>query len=62
MDQLAWFERRDIGGEDRHSLALRREAAALRQDIIEAQTLIDRLERRYLNSDGQPPASAELLV
>jgi hypothetical protein len=53
LDQLAWLERRDITDKDGHSLALRREATALRQDIEEAQTLIDRLERRYLNGDGQ---------
>jgi hypothetical protein len=61
MDQLAWLERRDIRGKDRQSLALRREAAALRQDIKEAQTLIDRLERRYLNGDGQAPARQSVL-
>ena len=53
LDQLAWLERRDITDKDVHSLVLRREATALRQDIEEAQTLIDRLEHRYLNGVGQ---------
>jgi hypothetical protein len=32
---------------------MRLEAAALRRDITEAQILIDRLQRRYPNSDGR---------
>jgi hypothetical protein len=44
--QLTWLERRG---------ALR-EAAALRQDINEAQTHINRLESRYLNRDRYAPA------
>jgi hypothetical protein len=56
--EAAWL-RRDIRGRGRQSLALRRAAAALRQDIKEAQTLIDRLERRYLNGDGQAPTSSQ---
>ncbi len=39
--QLTWLEHRDARGE----------AAALRQDINEAQTHINGLQRRYLNSD-----------
>ena len=44
--QLTWLERRG---------ALR-EAAALRQDINEAQTHINRLQSRYLNRDRYAPA------
>jgi len=32
---------------------MRMEAAALRRDIQEAQALIDQLQRRYLNGDGE---------
>ena len=44
--------------------AIRCEAAALRRDIHEAQFLIDRLERRYLNGNGhaQPNQIALVLV
>jgi hypothetical protein len=47
--QLAWVERRDVTG--RTNREVRMEAAALRRDIQEAQFLIDRLQRRYLNGD-----------
>ena len=50
--QLARFERQDVASWTSRALAVRREAAALRRDIHEAQILIDRLQRRYLNSDG----------
>jgi hypothetical protein len=44
--QLAWLESRDVTGTNG------RAAAALRLDISQAEILIDRLQRRYLNSDG----------
>jgi hypothetical protein len=44
--QLTWLERRG---------ALR-EAAALRQDINDAQTHINRLQRRHLKGDGHARA------
>lgn len=44
--QLTWLEHRDS----------RLEAAALRRDITEAQTHINRLQRRYLSGDGHAPA------
>ena len=58
---LAWVERRDVPGPNGHPLRL--EAAALRRDIAEAQSHIDRLQRRYLSggeriqqrSAGGPP-------
>jgi hypothetical protein len=50
--QLAWLERIDVTGTTSRPLAIRCEAAALRLDISEAQFLIDRLQRRYLNGDG----------
>jgi chromosome segregation ATPase len=50
--QLAWLERQDVASWTSRASAIRSEAAALRRDINEAQTLIDRLERRYLNGDG----------
>jgi hypothetical protein len=55
--QLAWLESQDVTGRNRRASALRREAAALRRDINEAQILIDRLERGYLNGNehAQPP-------
>jgi hypothetical protein len=43
--QLAWIERQEVTSRN----AMRLEAAALRRDINEAQILIDRLHRRYLN-------------
>ena len=48
--QLAWIERQDIR-EAQRAHEMRREAAALRRDIREAQILIDRLHRRYLSSN-----------
>jgi len=50
--QLAWIERQDVTRRNARALAMRLEAAALRRDINKAQILIDRLERRYLNSNG----------
>jgi hypothetical protein len=49
--QLAWVERQDVTGRNGRACAMRMEAAALRRDIHKAQFLIDRLQRRYLNSD-----------
>jgi hypothetical protein len=45
--RLAWVECQDVSG--RKGRAARMEAAGLRREIKEAQALIDRLERRYLN-------------
>jgi hypothetical protein len=50
--QLVRLERQDATGASSRASAIRCEAAALRRDINEAQILIDRLQRRYLNSDG----------
>jgi hypothetical protein len=50
--RLAWLERQHATGTTSLPLAIRCEAAALRLDINEAQFLIDRLERRYLNGNG----------
>ena len=66
--QLARLERQGVTGTNCRSSAIRYEAAALRRDIREAQILIDRLERRYLNGNGhahprlpeQPRRSADL--
>jgi hypothetical protein len=49
--QLAWVERQDVTGRNGRACAMRMEAAALRRDIQEAEFLIDRLQRRYLNGD-----------
>jgi hypothetical protein len=49
--QLAWVERQDVTSRNGRACAIRMEAAALRRDIQEAQFLIDRLQRRYLNGD-----------
>jgi hypothetical protein len=51
--QLVWIERQDVTGRNARACAMRVEAAALRRDITEAQILIDRLQRRYPNSDGR---------
>jgi hypothetical protein len=48
-NRLAWVERQDLTG--RNGQAWRIEAGALRCDIDEAQILIDRLQRRYLNAN-----------
>ena len=50
--QLAWIERQDVTTRSNgRAWAMRVEAAALRRDINEAQILIDRLQRRYLNAN-----------
>lgn len=59
--QPVWLERQDVTGTTSRASAIRCEAAALRLDIDEAQILIDRLEHRYLNGDGQRRL-AELLT
>ena len=45
--QLARLERHGAAGRNTRGSAARYEAAALRRDIHEAQSLIERLERRY---------------
>ncbi len=58
--QLGWIERQNMRAGNARACALRAEAATLRRDIKEAQTLIDRLERRYLErhaDDGDPRAA-----
>jgi hypothetical protein len=50
--QLARLERRDVTGTSSRASAIRCEATALRRDINEAQILIDRLQRCYLNDGG----------
>jgi hypothetical protein len=47
--QLAWVERQGVTGRNGRACAMRLEAAALRRDMQEAEVLIDRLQRRYLN-------------
>jgi hypothetical protein len=50
--QLARVERQDVTTMRKgRACAMRVEAAALRRDIKEAQALIDRLQRRYLNGE-----------
>jgi len=51
--QLVWVERQDVTGRNGRACAMRMEAAALRRDSQEAQALIDQLQRRYLNGDGE---------
>jgi hypothetical protein len=49
--QLAWIERQDVTSRNARAWAMRVEAAALRRDVNEAQMLVDRLQRRYLNAN-----------
>jgi hypothetical protein len=49
--ELVRLERVDVTGTSGRASAIRREAAAMRRDIDEAQTLVDLLQLRYLNSD-----------
>ena len=51
IGQLAWIERQDVTRRNGRAWAMRVEAATLRRDINEAQILIDRLQRRYLNAN-----------
>jgi len=53
--QLVRLERQGVTGTHRPASAIRCEAAALRRDINEAQILIDRLQRRYLQQKPQEP-------
>jgi hypothetical protein len=55
--QPARLERQGGIGTRGRASAIRCETAALRRDINEAQFLIDRLERRYLNCNGRAPAA-----
>jgi hypothetical protein len=48
--QLVRLERQDVTGRNSRASAIRCEAAAMRRDINQAEILIDRLHRRYLNS------------
>jgi hypothetical protein len=47
--KLAWVERPSLTPWNSQAAAMRLEAAALRRDIPEAQSHIDRLQRRYLS-------------
>jgi hypothetical protein len=47
--QLVRLERQGVAGTNSRASAMRSEAAALRFDISQAQFLIDRLQRRYMN-------------
>jgi len=49
--KLAWLERQAVIRRNARACAMRIEGAALRRDINEAQILIDRLQRRYLNGN-----------
>jgi hypothetical protein len=53
--QLTWLDSQDVSGTNSRASAIRSEAAALRRDINEAKVFIDRLQRRYLNSDAHAP-------
>jgi hypothetical protein len=53
--QLARLDHQDVTGTHSRASAIRSEAAALRRDINEAKVFIDRLQRRYLNSDAHTP-------
>lgn len=55
IHELVRLERQDVTGTSSRASAIQCEAAALRLDINEAQILIDRLQHRYLNSDGHAP-------
>ena len=46
--QLSWIERQKLTATNARACALRVEAATLRRDIKQAQSLVDRLERCYL--------------
>jgi hypothetical protein len=49
-NELVRLEHQHVSGKSSQASAIRREAAELRLDISQAQVLIDRLQRRYLNS------------
>lgn len=46
--QLSWIDRQNLTAANARASALRAEAATLRREIKEAQSLVDQLERRYL--------------
>lgn len=50
--QLSWIERQNLTATNARACALRAEAATLRRDIKEAQSLIGQLERCYLERHG----------
>jgi hypothetical protein len=52
-NELVRLERQHVSGKSSQASAIRREAAELRLDISQAQVLIDRLQRCYLNSYEQ---------
>jgi hypothetical protein len=62
-NELVRLERQHVSGTSSQASAIRRQAAVLRQDIAQAQSHIDRLQRRYLSggeriqqrSAGGPP-------
>jgi hypothetical protein len=54
--QLLRLECQHVTGTNGRASAIHREAAALRRDIDEAQTLIDRLQRNYLHEGPHTPA------
>ena len=56
--QLRWIERQDVTSRNARADAMRLEATALRRDINEAQILIDRLHRWYLNANNDEPPRA----
>lgn len=58
---LVRLERLNVSGTRSQASAIRCEAADLRRDINEAQTLIDLLQLRYLNANGyaQPHLSVQ---
>ena len=58
--QLAWVERQDVTGRNGRACAMRLAASALRRDIREAEFLIDRLQRGYLNGAGCATRNSEL--
>ena len=55
--QLAWVKRQDVTARNGRACAMRLEAAALRRDIQKAQALIDQLQFRYLNGNGETVTS-----
>ena len=50
--QLNWLEGQSVSSPNRRPAAVRLEVAELLQDISQAQVPIDRLQRRYLSSNG----------
>jgi hypothetical protein len=52
-DRLVRLERQEVNGTNDRASAIQREAAELWLDIGEAQNLINRLQRRHLNTNGR---------